>query len=928
MKIFSLLTIACLFSFMAIAQPSVAVKGFVVDSAGNLLSNASIKVKFAKDSLFTQTKKDGSFHFRLQGTPQFDMLITMVGFAAHQKKYSITAGDTALALGRILLLPNDMELEGVVVVAQTPVKVMEDTTQYAVSAFKVREGAMAEEVIKKLPGLEVDKDGNITSQGKPVKRIRVNGKDFFGGDVQTATQNLPAEVLENIQIIEDYGDQANLTGIKTGEPETIININTRKDKNRGKFGSLSAGVGTRDRYMAGLMYNIFDDEQQISLLGSFNNTNVATFNFNGGGRGGGARAGNLGGAERGGFGGNGLTQAISGGINYRDKWNEKMSVDGSYSVNWSSNETISENQSQDINPLINRITKSNRVSESSNSNHRFTFNFDYRMDSVNFLKITPYFSYSHNEGQNQSNSQLRRNKYYTYNVGRSDNKSYAPNYGGTVLFNHKFNQRSRNLSISLSTNFSARTQAGNTLNNYRNIDSGYVPPSIRDTIQQQQSETLSDNLTSNARISYTEPLDNKRNKFLEMSYEWNRSANFSDRNVFDVLQTSKDPLPNINQSNELNYQFTTHRTALTFKGMYAKYNYLVGIVAQPSLLNGESVEKNIRINYRNMNWLPSARFAYNIGKDHTINMNVGGRSREPSFNQLQPISDSSNLNNIVKGNPDLNAETTYNLSIRYNKSDRKTGKVLFANFNYDITDDKIVSARFNNVSGTGRTTTYMNTDGFYRIAANGSFTQPFKKRIFSVTTKLDMSYDNNISFTDSFQNKGQNWNLRPGLIFRLDIPEVIDLNFDGGFTYYKTTTRYSTYTTNNEARTYRIGVSGKHFFFKDLTIGYDLYKNFNSGFGSVGAVNPFIINTYAEYRFLKGKVATVRFQAYDLLDQNTGINRIINETTITDSRTNRLSRFFFLTFSYRLMKFAAGAKKAPQRPAAPRPAAGKPAGSQ
>lgn len=901
--------LALLLGSMAQAQTTILVKGMVTDSAGTGMPNASVKAKFGQDSISTLSQKDGTFSVRIAAAKPWQLHITLIGFAPYQKAFPMAATDSVLLLQRIVLLPAVHELEGVEIVARTPVKVMEDTTQYAVSAFKVRQGAMAEEVIKKLPGLEVDKDGNISSQGKPVKRIRVNGKDFFGGDVLAATQHLPAEILDNIQIIEDYGEQANLTGIKTGEPETIININTKPDKNKGKFGNANMGAGTKDRYMAGIMYNLFDNEQQISMLGSFNNTNQATFNFNAGGRGGGARGSNLGAVERTPYGSNGLTRSLSGGINYRDKWNEQMSVNGSYSVNYSTNQTQTDNQSQDINPLINRITQSNRLSESSSTNHRFTFNLDYRIDSANLLKFMPYFSYAHNEGQNATVSQLRRNTYSTNNTGQSNSKSYAPNYGATIVYNHKFNQRSRNLSVSLSTSFSARTQSGNTLNQYRNIDSAYVPPAIRDTLQQQNSETLSDNLSSNMRLSYTEPLDNKRNKFLEMSYEWNRSANGSNRQVYDIISSSKDPVPNINQSNLLSYQFTTHRTALTFKAVYPKYNYFIGVVAQPSVLNGGSVEKNIRINYRNMNWLPTARFSYNMGKDHTLNVNIAGKSREPGFAQLQPISDSSNLNNIVKGNPKLNAETNYSFSIRYSKADRKTGKIFFANLNYDVTADKIVSARFNNLSGTGRTTTYVNTDGFYRMAINSSFTQPFSKRIFSMTTKLDMSYDNNISFTDNFRNEGQNWSLRPALVFRMDVPDVIDLNVDGGFTYYKTTTRYSTYVSSNEARSYRIGISGKHYFFKDLTIGYELYKNYNSGFGSVGAVNPFIINSFVEYRFLKDKAATLRLQAYDLLDQNTGINRIINETTITDSRTNRLSRFYFATFTYRLTKFGAAPKK-------------------
>jgi hypothetical protein len=898
-------------SFGLYGQQSLRIKGRIADSTGAVLPSASIKLNFGKDSLFGQSDKDGAFVFSVARPSAFQLFVSMVGFLDYEKKFVSKPGDSVMNVGNILLAADTSELDNVVVVAKTPVKVMEDTVQYSVSAFKVRDGAPAEDVIKKLPGVVVDKDGNITSQGKAISRIRVNGKDFFGGDVQTATQNLPADILDNIQIIEDYGDQANLTGIKTGEPETIININVKPNKKRGYFGSANASAGTNGRYVAGVMANTFQEERQISLLGSMNNTNTNTFNFNGGGRGGGARGNNMGGGERGGAGGNGFTRAASAGLNYRDKWGEKISVYGSYSFSNRINETESATQSQDINPANIRFTNSLRSSNSNSTNHRITFNLEYTIDTANYIKITPYLSLSQSRNAGSNITEIHRSQYFSLNNGNNASKSSAPNAGGSFLYNHKFKKRGRNFNLTTTLGYSDRDQENLNRTNYRNIDSLYVPLLIEDTLQQQVTDVVSTNMTSNVRVSYTEPLGNSKTKFLELSYDYNRSATNNNREVYD-LQASNDPKLNEPQSNHYEYQFITHRLGLNLKGNHIKYNYVVGVVSQPSVLNGQSVGKDINTHYTNMNWIPSARFVYNLGKSHTLTANYDGRSREPNFMQLQPVADSSNLNNIVIGNPGLQAEFTNNLSIRYNKFNRQSGRTIFGNITYDRISNKIVTSRYNNPTGTGRTTTYINTDGFYSISGNGSYTQPFINKKLSATVRLDASYNNNISYTDNQRNKGRNLNIRPGAVIRLDIVDIVDLNLNAGYTFYKTTTQYVSSTNTSKAQTLQFGLGGKNYFFKDLTVGYDVAKTINYGFSNAASVNPLILNLYTEYRFLKGKKATIRFQGFDLLNENTGISRTINETTITDRRDNRLARYFLLSFNFRLQKFGGGVK-APER---------------
>ncbi|HEY1022595.1 MAG TPA: outer membrane beta-barrel protein, partial [Flavisolibacter sp.] len=297
------------------------------------------------------------------------------------------------------------------------------------------------------------------------------------------------------------------------------------------------------------------------------------------------------------------------------------------------------------------------------------------------------------------------------------------------------------------------------------------------------------------------------------------------------------------------------------------------------------------------------RLVYNFARNHSLTATVDGSSREPGFLQLQPVADSSNLNNIVVGNPNLVNEFTNRYSLRYNKFNSKEGSSLFITLSHDRTDDKIVSSRYNNPSGTGRTTTYENTDGFYGYDGNASFTKPFSNRKYVAGISFAASFDNNISFTDGQKNKGSNWNLRPGASFRIDLDEHVDVTFRANYTAYQTTTRYQTSTRTTKAQTLNYGVNGKNYV-GDFTLGYDFYKLINYGFSGSVASNPSILNLFMEYRFLKAKKLTLRLQGFDLFNRNTGIVRNVNETTITDSRTNRLGRYFLLTANVRLSTFA------------------------
>ncbi|NNU34897.1 hypothetical protein HK413_14110, partial [Mucilaginibacter sp. S1162] len=366
-----------------------------------------------------------------------------------------------------MMKPESRQLKEVVIIGVNPIKFKEDTIDYKIAAYPVRENAPVEDVLKKMPGVDVDNNGNVTAQGKSITKIRINGKDFMGGDVQSATKNIPADILESVQVIDDYGDQANLTGVRTGEPNKILNFTIRNDKNYGYSLQANAGAGkdalpqapgieNANRYVGSVNFFNFKGNRQLTVLGNINNINTNTFNFGGGG-GGGNFGGGGGGGQRGGGaqrGGNnglasvkdGITIARAIGTNYRDQWGKNISVYGSYS--FSDNSTYTNSNTERKNNGAGTTNTNQTTANDNPINHRFNFNLEWKPDTVNYLKISPSFNYSSTNSTSTENVNYQQGgtttQAYTTNL-RSN--STAPSFGGNLLFNHRFEKRGRNFSL-------------------------------------------------------------------------------------------------------------------------------------------------------------------------------------------------------------------------------------------------------------------------------------------------------------------------------------------------------------------------------------------------------------------------------------------------------------------------------------------------
>lgn len=929
--------------FYAHAQTGREVDGTITDSTKLTIPGATVTLVSDKgDSTVTVTDGNGKFVFPgVKGT-KFSLTIGSIGYRTLKRRYAFDNDTKPAVLAPIILKQESNMIKGVTIVGVNPVILKEDTVEYSASAYKVRENAPVEDLIKKLPGVDVDVNGNITTQGKQVTKVRINGKDFMGGDVQSATKNLPADVVENIQMIDDYGDQANLTGIKTGEPDKIMNITIRKDRNYGYSLQTTGGDGEdalpasqgipdENRYLGTLSLFNFNGDQQLAVLGSINNTNVNTFSFGsnggGGGFGGGGGRGN---ASRGGGNSgslittqNGITAAHSIGTNFRDEWGKHLSVYGSYSFADNTTSTNSTNLQENLsqqNPS-NTNQKSNEVDH--NINHRFTWNMEYKPDTINYLKVTPTFSYaSTNTNDNEDVNISRHGAVSSAYTSTGTANSSAPNYGITALYNRRLGHR-RNFSFNVNFSSSVSNQYQNPIYDYT-VGEPTAPAN-------QVINTYSRTNTIGTTLSYIEPLG--KTTYLELNYNFSHSStvNTKETDVPDTIHTNYvnyfglNLFPDSALSNDYNYTFTTHRIGLNFREVEKNHNFTLGVAAMPSTLDGFSPMTNITTHRSTFNITPTARYVYNFSRGQALSINYNGSSSSPGFTQLQPVIDFSNALYPVEGNPDLKPQFTNNFSIRYNKFSFATGDVFFTNMSFQQINNQVVTnaitypriyapdPRFANTI----LTKYTNADGYYNINGNILYGKPWNNREFTLYLRGSVTYTNNIGYLTSIdsntydattlKNVARNLQFKPQVQFRVDITDVMDAQFLTNYAINKTNNSINNPLTNGTSniRTWNIGLNGKQYILKDWTLSYDYTKAINYGYAStVQSTNPNILNVYLERRFLKHNQATIRLAAFDLFNQNTGFSSTTTASSFTETHVNRLSRYYLLTFTLRLQKFA------------------------
>lgn len=918
MKLFLFFISLMLLSICASAQ-NIKITGQVKDEAGNSVNDATVILfhEGSTDSLKTLTNDKGIFNF-IDVTPaKTGILVNHNGYNVFAQFYDYSQATQDQIITDIKMVQGSKTLEGIVVMANK-ITIKEDTVSYRIDSTMFRKNDNVEELLKKLPGVEVDnKTGAVTAQGQSVTKVKVNGKDFFGGDVSTATKNLNADMVDRIDIIDDYGDQSAFTGIKTGDASKTLNIQLKKDKNHGWFGNADLGAGTDGRYKNSVTLNRFNNERQISLVGNLNNTNTSTFNF-------GSMGGMMGGMMRsmsGAFGGSGdvgsgIANTKSIGLNYRDKWGQKISSYGSYSFTNRGINTMTNIHQQNLLGTSSVTNDQDNKNYTLSNTHRANFNIEFKINPNNYLKISPNFSYQESQSNYLSTFAYRSkaNTLLSNGTTKDITNSSSPNLSGNLLYNHRFTAKGRIISL----NASAGASGNNGDDIYNNKAIYYdTTGNAKDSLLRRFVQQNNDNNSYSAALSYIEPFNKKQS--LEFNYSYRHQYTSIDRENYKIDSLEKRDFLSSGSTNYDNV-YNTNKFGVNFRNNQKKFNYTIGFAVQPATIIGNTKTTNTTYRQNIVNFFPVLRYAYNFSRSKSLNLSYNGSSSQPSYTQLQPIADSSNLQNIIVGNPFLKPEFTNRINLRFNKFNFISGDVFFGNLSFSTTSDKIV----NNIFATGfgsQKTTYLNTNGFYTGSAFYAFSKPFKNRKYVFNYGGNIIYNNNISFLANEKNVGKNFILTQRLNTIITIKKWLETG--GGVTYTYNDTRYSLRKAfNNKINTIGLTQNSRLFLPKDFTISYDIDKTINNGYGGDVNTNPTIINASMEKLVSKKYNASIKLSGFDLLKENTNINRSVTGNSITDTRTNNLTRYFLLSAVFRFSKFVGQAPARMRMGGPPPPPAG------
>ena len=855
------------------------------------------------------SSRNGNFTLKGIKAGSYLLHVSFVGFDPLYQPIRITGKTNPVKLGKLALSDGAIQLGEAVVIGKAPeVVVRNDTVEYNADSYKTTEGAVLEDLLKKMPGVEVDSEGKITVNGKEVKKVLIDGKEFFSDDPKVASKNLPSKMVEKVQVLDRLSDMARMTGFDDGDEETVINLTVKPGMKQGWFGNAFAGYGSEDRYEGNFMVNRFINNDQFTLMGGINNTNnmgfsdIASNMFSGMG---GRRGGRSGGA------GNGITTSGNVGLNFSKEFNSKMTLGGNVRYSHSDNEANSKINRTNILPndsstIYNEINNKNTKSDNVGAD----FRMEWKPDSATQIIFQPSFSYSNSHNREFGSFNTLTNRGDTVNLGESDYVSDGEGYNlnARLEFSRKLNDEGRVFSGSLTGGLSDSYNKGL---NYSNTE--YFMGNNQDELIDQQFRYDNKGFNYRVYLSWVEPIGH--NNFIQATYSISQNKQESLKNSYVRGEDSEDyNVLDTAYSKSYRNNFINQQASLAFKAVREKYDYTIGMNLEPS----HSVSENFvgdttlsKLTRNVVNLSPMVRFNYRFDKRTNLRINYRGRTSQPSMTQLQPVADISDPLNTITGNPDLKPTYSNNFSARYQKfvPEKQTALMLMLNANY-VVNAIVTKSIYVGESGK-KMTTYDNVNGNYNGNFRVMFNTPLKNRKFSVNSMTMASFANSNGFINEKKNTNKNYSAmeRAGIDFRSD---YIDLGVNGNFRYSGTK---NSLQNQNDQNIYNYGVGGTTTIYLplDFKIESDITWSANSGYAAGYQQKEVLWNASASKSFLKGKQATLRFKIYDILQQRSNISQSVTADYTQYSEYNTLSSYFMVHFIYRFSIFKGGASASDMR---------------
>lgn len=889
-------------------QNGVEVKGIVIEEENKKpIEQATVRLLHVKDSTLVggvPSGKNGSFSLKNIQPGTYLLNISFVGYEPLYQALQVTGKNNPVNLGKLSLNDGIVLEEAIVIGKAAEVVVRNDTIEYNADSFRVTEGAVLEDLLRKMPGIEVDSEGKVTVNGKEIKKIMVDGKEFFSSDPKVAVKNLPAKMIDKVQSLDKKSDMAKLTGFDDGEEEAVLNLTVKPGMKQGWFGNVYGGYGSEDRYEANAMVNRFYDNDQFTLMGGINNTNnmgmsdLSSSMFSG--MGGSRRSGGVSVGA-----GSGITTSGNAGVNFSKELQTEMTLGGNIRYFHSDNDAYSKSRKEnylegDSMLIDNQEAWSNAISNNLGAN----FRFEWKPDTLTNIIFRPDISYSRSsiwsESDKLTTDQWSDTLYTTHTRDNSNGEGY--NLNMALDYSRKLNNKGRVISFSLSGGYSDSYNEGMSYSEtqyFREI------AEQEDILLDQQYRYDNKGYNYRAYISWVEPLG--RNNFLQATYSFRQNNQESLKNTY--LRDETSDLYNIldsTYSQSYRNNFITQRASLSFKSQREKFNYTLGINVDPSYNKSETFVHDTVLSTLSrsvVNVSPMAQFNYMFDKRTNFRINYNGRISQPSINQLQPIESPIDATSYTTGNPDLKPTYTNDVYIQFQKfiPEKQRAFMVMSNGNYVHND---IVSKTNYLEDGRRENTYENVNGNFRGNLRVMINSPFINSKFSYNTMTYLSYVNSNGFVNAEKNTNKtisvNENL--GVNFRSDL---LDLGINGSIRY---TRQDNSLQTQGEQNIFNYTAGGDMILYLPLNfkVESDITYATNSGYSDGFKQREILWNASASKIFLKNNQGTIRFKYYDILQQRSNISRIITANYTQDSEYNTLGSYFMVHFIYRFNIFKGG----------------------
>lgn len=909
------------------------------------IMQCTVQLLSAKDSSFvggTLSDEKGQFTVKAPAAGNYLLKITSVGYKAYNKKLTI-AEDKDMPLGNIVMGSDAVMLKGTTITGQAnKVTLKEDTFIYNAAAYRTPEGSTIEELVKRIPGAQLSEDGKITINGKEVKKILVDGKEFMTGDTKTALKNLPTSIVDRIKSYDQKSDLSRVTGIDDGEEETVLDFGIKPGMNRGMFSNIDAAVGTQSRYSARGMGAYFNDHNRFMAFANANNTNDMGF---------------PGGGGRGFFGGGrqGLNASKMLGLNYNYEIVDKIKLDASLRWNHSDGDTWSKSSTENFvsraGAFSNSLNQNYSRSNSVNGNIRF----EWQPDTMTNILFRPSFTWSDNDGVTSSRSASFNENPYLYvvdplaaesitkmaadslmvNSRENSGLSYGnnKNLSGTLQLNRKLSSNGRNVTFRLQGNYGKNDSKSLSLSNvhlYQLLNAAGMDSTYQTN---RWNLTPTTNYGYSAQFTYSEPL--WRATFLQFSYQFQYKYSKSDRSTYDFSNLGENFFANIpltyggwdaylsrlnnpiesykddDLSRFSEYKNYIHELQLMLRIVRPNYNFNVGVMLQPQKSKYVQDYKGLHVDTTRTvtNFTPTLDFRYRFSKVSNLRINYRGTTSQPSMTDLLDITDDSDPLNISKGNPGLKPSFTNSFRLFYNNYFEKKQRAIMTFVNYSNTSNSISNKVTYDEKTGGRTTRPENINGNWNAMGAFMFNTAIDSAgYFNVNTFTNANYNNYVAYLalDNQQSSVKNTTRSTSIGERLEASyrrTMFEFSIDGSFTYTHSRNQLQS-QSNLDTWQFAYGASANVTLPWGMTIATDLHENSRRGYADNSMnTNELVWNAQIAQSFLKGSPLTVSLQFYDILKNQSNFSRSISAISRQDTEYNSVNSYAMLHVIYRVNLF-------------------------